>query len=297
MHTVESRRGRRIVAHLGRGADLLDDLQRSLLRHGVSCAEVRAVGSLESVALTTYDRQARAWREPRRASGELEVVWLSGNAVLDAKGAPSLHLRASLCRETELGPQMIAGVVAHAVVFDLEVIIDAIDDVVIERRASAEHGLLCWNDLRLQDPAPDAVAPERPIEWSDVIAASDASTRAEPSGEGAPTHVSKPASAPASSPTPSLAVDGSGAVPVQSSADPQLAPGTGPIASAPRIGPGDLIEHPRFKRCTVQRIEGDYEFIHVALKNGRVVRLSLDVVELTQSGTDGGQRVFIATIL
>jgi hypothetical protein len=45
----------------------------------------------------------------------------------------------------------------------------------------------------------------------------------------------------------------------------------------------------------VQRLEGD-EFAHIRLKNGRLVRLSLDFVHLTYAGREGQQNVFRATL-
>jgi hypothetical protein len=59
---------------------------------------------------------------------------------------------------------------------------------------------------------------------------------------------------------------------------------------------GDIVMHPTFGRCEVQRIEGAYEFAHVRLKNGRLVRLSLDILKVTRAGTEAGHRVFRARI-
>ena len=63
------------------------------------------------------------------------------------------------------------------------------------------------------------------------------------------------------------------------------------------LNAGDVILHPRFQRCVVHRVEGNGEFIQVQLKNGRVVRLSLDVLRFTPQGVENGQRVFAVTVL
>jgi hypothetical protein len=55
--------------------------------------------------------------------------------------------------------------------------------------------------------------------------------------------------------------------------------------------------HPRFQRCVVHRVEGSGEFVQVMLRNGRVVRLSLEVLRLTPQGVENGQRIFSATVL
>jgi hypothetical protein len=62
------------------------------------------------------------------------------------------------------------------------------------------------------------------------------------------------------------------------------------------LAAGDVIVHPKFRRCVVQRGEGDNEFVQVRLRNGRVIRLSLEIIQLTPQGTENGQRIFEATI-
>jgi hypothetical protein len=63
------------------------------------------------------------------------------------------------------------------------------------------------------------------------------------------------------------------------------------------LNAGDVIMHPRFQRCVVHRVEGNGEFVQVMLRNGRVVRLSLEVLRLTPQGIENGQRIFTATVL
>jgi predicted DNA-binding protein with PD1-like motif len=63
------------------------------------------------------------------------------------------------------------------------------------------------------------------------------------------------------------------------------------------LNAGDVILHPRFQRCVVHRVEGSGEFVQVMLRNGRLVRLSLDVLRLTPNGVENGQRIFTATVL
>jgi hypothetical protein len=63
-----------------------------------------------------------------------------------------------------------------------------------------------------------------------------------------------------------------------------------------RVAAGDLIDHPKFGRCVVERVEGDYEFVSARLRNQRLIRLSLDVLTLLPAGEDGGKRLFRAVL-
>jgi hypothetical protein len=62
------------------------------------------------------------------------------------------------------------------------------------------------------------------------------------------------------------------------------------------LQPGDVLVHPTFGRCEVQRIEGSYEFAHIRLRNGRLVRLALDVIKVSLAGQEDGKRVFRARV-
>jgi hypothetical protein len=54
---------------------------------------------------------------------------------------------------------------------------------------------------------------------------------------------------------------------------------------------GDVLDHPRFGRGTVERLEGEQEFAAVRLETGRLVRLALDVLRFKLVREEGGKRV------
>jgi predicted DNA-binding protein with PD1-like motif len=58
------------------------------------------------------------------------------------------------------------------------------------------------------------------------------------------------------------------------------------------IRAGDFIEHPQFGRCRVERVEGDQEFISARMANQRLIRLSLEVLQLIPAGSEGEGQVF-----
>jgi hypothetical protein len=61
------------------------------------------------------------------------------------------------------------------------------------------------------------------------------------------------------------------------------------------LAAGDQVDHPRFGRCTVHRIVG--EFVHMAPETGRVIRLSQNIVSFTPAFIEAGRRVFTTSTL
>lgn len=55
--------------------------------------------------------------------------------------------------------------------------------------------------------------------------------------------------------------------------------------------PGDIVIHPQFGECKVERLE-DGEFLHVRLESGRSIRLNMDILNLHLSGFEEGRQIF-----
>jgi hypothetical protein len=55
---------------------------------------------------------------------------------------------------------------------------------------------------------------------------------------------------------------------------------------------GDILEHAQFGRCVVQRVDSDQETVSVRLRNGRLVRLNLEVLRLRFQGEEDGHQIF-----
>jgi predicted DNA-binding protein with PD1-like motif len=263
MLVTESRSARRIVGRLDRGADLFRSLLDVCSRHHVRTAEIRALGSLETVEVAEYDQAARQWKPSRSFAGGLEILNLTGN-LSERDGQLALHLHASLMRDRDNGVEVLGGHVISARVFALELVIEVFDDLILRRTHDTATGLALWSEaLSLAGTAEPPAPPPEPLpprfeappatSWSEVAAASARKT-----------------------------------------AEPPLAPDEPDEEDSLEVG--DVVHHPTFGRCEVQRIEGSYEFAHVRLKNGRLVRLSLDILKVTRAGTEGGHRVFRARI-
>jgi len=329
MLSTESRRGRRILARLDRGTDLFDGVRELCQKHRVRCGELRGIGSLELAELAAFDQDSRRWKPSRLiAGGGLELLHLHGN-IAEESGAVAIQAQVTLMRDRDAGLEVVGGSLKAAVVYSVELVIETFDDVLLRRQADAATGLSRWHEAlaEAEAPAPPAertaapvAPPAAPAAYAApaaVPAAPPAETRSAPAPSARPLSVQIPTvtppatgQAPAAAPrtaTPPGPRAAPTATPtptwgdVAAASQPARRP---PGPSAPEsheedvsLNAGDVILHPRFQRCVVHRVEGSGEFVQVMLRNGRVVRLSLEVLRLTPNGVENGQRIFTATVL
>jgi predicted DNA-binding protein with PD1-like motif len=270
-------------------------------KHQIRCGELRAIGALEMAELAAFDQAARRWKPSRVvADGGLELLHLQGN-ISEERGAVSIQAQATLMRERDVGVEVLGGSLKGAVVYSIELVIETFDDVLLRRQADAATGLSPWHEALAEA---DASAAEAPAE-APVAAAPPAPALPSPAPAPAAVAVARPVAAPFSVAAQSSTV---AAAPL-SWADVAAASQPARPAKRPRpetepprdedvlLNAGDVILHPRFQRCVVHRVEGSGEFVQVMLRNGRVVRLSLEVLRLTPQGVENGQRIFSATVL
>jgi len=318
MLSTESRRGRRIVARLDRGTDLFESIRALCQKHRIRCGEVRGIGSLEQAELAAFDQAQRRWKPARTlASGGLELLYLSGN-LSEEDGALSIHCQATVMRDRDAGVEVLGGHLRRAVVYSVELVIETFDDLVLRRQTDAATGLARWQEVLSEahgvtqhDPVSRSGGdrwggePEvGPVAIAPAPSPQAASTPvAPPTPIAAPILAPAPVPAPPAPPAPEVSLVAPTATPTPTWA------AVAAVSEARRPDPaddyeedihlnaGDVILHPRFQRCVVHRVEGNGEFVQVALKNGRVVRLSLEVLRLTPKGIENGQRIFAVTVL
>jgi hypothetical protein len=75
--------------------------------------------------------------------------------------------------------------------------------------------------------------------------------------------------------------------------DPDPLPSGAPAGEV-HIRAGDLIDHPKFGRVQVERVDGDQEYVSARLRNQRLIRLSLEVLQLVPAGQADGKNLFRA---
>jgi len=298
MLSTESRRGRRIVARLDRGTDLFESIRALCQKHRVRCGELRGIGSLEQAELAAFDQAQRRYKPARTlAGGGLELLHLAGN-LSEEDGALSIHCQATLMRDRDAGVEVLGGHLRRAVCYSVELVIESFDDVVLRRQADAATGLSRWQEALAEEETPPKVAPPPaapihvppPVVAPPTIAAPILAPTPPPVAP-TPPPVAAPRPAPTATPAPTWAAVAA----VSEARRPE--PAAEHDDEDVHLNAGDVILHPRFQRCVVHRVEGNGEFVQVALRNGRVVRLSLEVLRLTPKGVENGQRVFAATVL
>ncbi len=281
MIVAESHRGRRLVGRLERGADLLPSLVAAGAANGVRAGELRATGLVEEVELRC------APKPPRRLAAQVTLVSLRG-ALDELDGRAHAAAYAVVARDGDNGIELVGGELVRARVVAVEFVIEAFDDLLIRRKHDAASGTTIIGEI--------------------VAARAETGTGART--ETAARTATETAAAAQSTPEVSFEAPAKGriveaeqhrpsweevaAVSERQAILAEAAEADAELAEEP-VQAGDVIEHPKFGRCDVERIEGDGEFAQVRLRNQRLVRLSLEVLDLRRDGTDErGRRRFRA---
>ena len=326
MITVASHEARTILGRLDTGVDILDGLREVCRLRQVRTGTVVALGALRSAVVTHYDPVTRQYGPGRTLLGPLEILSAVGN-FSESGGELSVHLHITVSREGDNGIEVLGGHVVSGDVFACEFSITALDDVMLRRSEDEATGLNLWQEGFEREDAPATGTPMAELGRVDSGSSVAEEVDPNPEPEPAPTPKAKPKAkakakskgAAAKTPPKSESSEMSWADVAAAS---QIAQAKSPLEPAvlppkPRppqldedddeeevddeldfleVEPGDIVEHPKFKRCKVARVEGDMEYVQVRLRNGNLVRLSLDIVRLVLVGSEDGHQVFKAII-
>jgi len=336
MITVASHECRTILGRLDKGADLIDGLLEVCRQRQVRTGTVVALGALQAVEVVHYDTAHKRYRPGHKLQGPLEILSAVGNvSERDGELALHLHVTLSRDGDNGievLGGHVISGEV-FACEFSLTALDDVMLRRGQDRATGLplwKHGFE-REDAPAEGTPAQAMGQVSSGSSGAVKAAPAAPSSPEPAPsppEPAPSHI-EPAPPPAE-PTPSPKPKRTRAAAKRLEAEPSWAevaavshqaqsggglerPPSAPKPKTPtpamdeeeeaddeldylEVEPGDIVEHPKFKRCKVARVEGDMEFVQVRLRNGNLVRLSLDIVSLVLVGSEDGHQVFKAII-
>jgi len=144
MASREFARGRRLVARLPYGADLLEAIAAVADEHRVLVGEVRAIGALQRARLAVYDQETREYEE-WVLDRPLELVTLLGN-VSRRDGQTAVHVHATV---SDHGLACFGGHVAPGcVVFACELFLQELTGgEPLERGFDDETGLPLWRNV------------------------------------------------------------------------------------------------------------------------------------------------------
>jgi len=195
----------------------------------------------------------------RRLAGALDIITFACQ-VGGTAGAPTLAAWVTLGRARDEGRELLGGRITGARVVTCDFVIDAFDD--LRTATGTPHA-----EKPAEKPVPSFDAPARTT-WSDVAAASARRVEAEA------------ARAETAAPPPAL----------EAEASPDLTA----VHHEVHVQAGDYIDHPKFGRCQVERVDGDGEFVSARLRNQRLIRLSLEVLTLIPAGQENGKNLFRA---
>ena len=143
MGTREFARGRRVVARLPHGGDLLEEIAAVADAHGMPAAELRAIGALQTARLAFYDQTTHEYGE-FAVDAPVEIVGLLGN-VSRRDGATAVHAHATLAGHD--GACVGGHVAPGCVIFACELIVQELVGEPLVREYDEVTGLPLWRGL------------------------------------------------------------------------------------------------------------------------------------------------------
>ncbi|HJL20302.1 MAG TPA: DNA-binding protein [Sandaracinaceae bacterium LLY-WYZ-13_1] len=315
MIVFESRKQRRALLRLERGEELVASLRKWAEEQKVKAAWVRGVGALEWAVLDRHDQARRAPEPPQRFDTPCELLTLEGHVSLE-DGAPTPMLHATLARRTDNGVDLLGGRVVRAGVFGVELMIDVLADVRLERVEDEATGLAVWTGPSRPGAEAHRAAPTRA--WVEPASEApddegDEHDRDEPDDEDggeapaassggvswadvAAVSASPEVDAPPKRRQKGRAKRARGAQPPTPAFEPPPMPSTADepddvYDDEPTPEKGDFIQHRQFGQCKVDREDGRGGLV-IKLPSGVRKTIKLDYMEVGQPRMEGRKRVF-----
>lgn len=143
MNYATSRHLRRLLGRLTRGENLVASIEHICRREKVRAGTVRAVGVLQKVELQTYEA-GKGYQTTLQAEGTFELISLSGN-VSTLGDQVILNCYAHVGAQQLGGWKTLGGRLFEASAISVEFVIEASDDVIMERRLEERLGLPILN--------------------------------------------------------------------------------------------------------------------------------------------------------
>ena len=143
MGSVELGDGKRIMARLTHGADLIDEILAVAREHHIEIAQCWAIGAVKRARLAYYDQDGKAYWE-FALDRHLEIVSLTGNVSL-RDGQPAVHAHAAFADDE--GHMYGGHLAAGCEIFACELLLVEFSGELLEREHDEVTGLHLWRGL------------------------------------------------------------------------------------------------------------------------------------------------------
>jgi predicted DNA-binding protein with PD1-like motif len=143
MASVELGDGKRIMARLTHGADLIDEILGVAGEHHIELAHCWAIGAVKRARLAYYDQDGKAYWE-FAIDRHLEIVSLIGNVSL-RDGRPAVHAHAAFADDE--GRMFGGHLAAGCEIFACELLLVEFSGDLLERQHDEVTGLYLWRGL------------------------------------------------------------------------------------------------------------------------------------------------------
>ncbi|MBI5512739.1 MAG: DUF296 domain-containing protein [Deltaproteobacteria bacterium] len=259
---------RHLVGRLERGEGVLELLAAAAKANGVRVATVTVAGLVDQATLVTYDPRTRAFQNPRRFEGPLEV--LARGSVGFLNNSMVVHLHATVSRETDRGMEVLGGRLAAARAVAVEFDLTVFDDLNYELAEDQTTGLVLWRARETQGTPREGLR----VPMVERIAAA---------APAAPPPPPPPPLGPAPRTLPEVA-QALEAMPRKPERETRDEP------DEPEIVVGDLLLHDKFGLCEVLKIP-EPDRVDVRPQSGPPRTLSLGIFSVAEAPPRDGRRV------
>ena len=293
-----SRASERLVGRLDTGDELVETLSNVCDDHGVTAAEIRAVGHFDAIELLHFNSAEQRYETLVDGEGNFELVSLSGN-VSKLGDEVALRLDAVFNVVGPVGPQMVGGQLRRARAQSAEFVIETFSDLEMERKLDPESGRLVLEGIERKPGAADAASSASGATTSPAPSAPGDSSADSSSGESGSSMSWDEAIAEADEKEKKKKKRRNGAttsrVSSKSADQEEHDPFAGYDFDEPMMARGDLLDHPKLGTCRILSVEDD-QYVKIRLPRGRVRKLMLSVLEIEYRGEEDGKKVFEAEV-
>ena len=140
MRFWEATAGRAFIGRLATGSDLVEEIERFCVEHGIAAAQVTVIGAVRHARYAYYEQDDHRYRELDSATHH-EIVGFTGNISM-RDGRPFLHAHATFA---DAGGLTVGGhFIRGCEIFAGEVMIRELGGVSLVRQPDEETGLALW---------------------------------------------------------------------------------------------------------------------------------------------------------